>query len=216
MTFNFSQLSHYPIIPHLSCPQALHHLKPSPDHPEIIQAFKAFKRSSVQAFKHSGIQASQRPASRHPSISSIPPSIQANLHFPSQSVSSLPVNNIDVEHLSQSNALLLALVSIPLIPFTLRRTANSQAPPSSPVCSPRLHLDIALHSPATLLAVALAPLTIRPLKPLDLQLDHPLSALMSVDRRQSFTCLRYPSRSETVSRTQLSKVHTGDLNRPID
>ena len=42
------------------------------------------------------------------------------------------------------------------------------------------------------------------------------SALMSVDLRQSLTCLRYPSRFETVSRTQLSKEHSGDLTRPID
>ncbi|KAM0795581.1 hypothetical protein BDR22DRAFT_590505 [Usnea florida] len=42
------------------------------------------------------------------------------------------------------------------------------------------------------------------------------SALMSVDIRQSLTCLRYPSRFETVSRTQLSKEHSGDLTRPID
>ena len=41
-------------------------------------------------------------------------------------------------------------------------------------------------------------------------------ALMSVDTRQSLTCLRYPSRFETVSRTQLSKEHCGDLTRPID
>lgn len=45
---------------------------------------------------------------------------------------------------------------------------------------------------------------------------HSTSALMSVDIRQSLTCLRYPSRFETVSRTQLSKEHSGDLTRPID
>lgn len=39
---------------------------------------------------------------------------------------------------------------------------------------------------------------------------------MSVDTRQSLNCLRFPSRFETVSRSQLSKVHTGDLTRPID
>lgn len=42
------------------------------------------------------------------------------------------------------------------------------------------------------------------------------TALMSVDTRQSLTCLRYPSRFETVSRTQLSKAHTGDSTRPLD
>ncbi|KAL9613696.1 MAG: hypothetical protein Q9167_001773 [Letrouitia subvulpina] len=36
---------------------------------------------------------------------------------------------------------------------------------------------------------------------------------MSVDTRQSLTCLRFPSRVETVSRSQLSKFHTGDLTR---
>lgn len=43
-----------------------------------------------------------------------------------------------------------------------------------------------------------------------------ISALMSVDIRQSLTCLRYPSRFEALSRTQLSKEHSGDLTRPID
>ena len=46
--------------------------------------------------------------------------------------------------------------------------------------------------------------------------DRPTSALMSVEARQSLNCLRYPSRFETVSRSQLSKVHTGDSTRPID
>jgi hypothetical protein len=49
-----------------------------------------------------------------------------------------------------------------------------------------------------------------------LQLYHINVRLMSVDARQSLNCLRYPSRFETVSRSQLSKVHTGDLTRPID
>ena len=43
-----------------------------------------------------------------------------------------------------------------------------------------------------------------------------ISALMSVDIRQSLACLRYPSRFETVSRTQLSKEHSGDSIRPLD
>ena len=40
--------------------------------------------------------------------------------------------------------------------------------------------------------------------------------LMSVDIRQSLTSLRFPSRVESVSRTQLSRVHTGDSNRPAE
>jgi hypothetical protein len=40
--------------------------------------------------------------------------------------------------------------------------------------------------------------------------------LMSVDIRQACTSLRYPSRVETVSRSQLSKVHTGDTTRPAE
>ena len=42
------------------------------------------------------------------------------------------------------------------------------------------------------------------------------SALMSVEARQCLYCLRYPSRFETVATSQLSKVHTGELTRPID
>jgi len=42
------------------------------------------------------------------------------------------------------------------------------------------------------------------------------STLMSVDIRQSLHCLRFPSRYETVSRTQLSKQHTGDSTRPAE
>lgn len=37
--------------------------------------------------------------------------------------------------------------------------------------------------------------------------------LMSVDIRQSLNCLRLPSRYESVSRSQLSKQHTGDSTR---
>ncbi|KAG7134088.1 hypothetical protein HYQ45_007903 [Verticillium longisporum] len=37
-----------------------------------------------------------------------------------------------------------------------------------------------------------------------------LKALMSVDLRTSLNCLRHPSRFMPVSRTQLSRVHTGD------
>lgn len=36
------------------------------------------------------------------------------------------------------------------------------------------------------------------------------STLMSVDTRICLNCLRYPSRFMPVSRTQLSRVHTGD------
>lgn len=36
------------------------------------------------------------------------------------------------------------------------------------------------------------------------------STLMSVDIRLCLNCLRYPSRFMSVSRTQLSRVHTGD------
>jgi len=42
------------------------------------------------------------------------------------------------------------------------------------------------------------------------------STLMSVDIRQSLHCLRFPSRYETVSRSQLSKQHTGDSTRPAE
>ena len=45
---------------------------------------------------------------------------------------------------------------------------------------------------------------------------HQLSLLMSVDVRQAFTSLRFPARVETVSRSQLSKVHTGDSTRPAE
>jgi hypothetical protein len=40
--------------------------------------------------------------------------------------------------------------------------------------------------------------------------------LMSVDIRQALTSLRFPKRVETVSRSQLSKVHTGDSTRPAE
>ncbi|KAF2275538.1 uncharacterized protein EI97DRAFT_63741 [Westerdykella ornata] len=46
--------------------------------------------------------------------------------------------------------------------------------------------------------------------------SHSRSLLMSVDLRQAFTSLRFPSRVESVSRTQLSRVHTGDSNRPAE
>jgi hypothetical protein len=45
---------------------------------------------------------------------------------------------------------------------------------------------------------------------------HRSRLLMSVDIRQSLTSLRFPSRVETVSRSQLSKVHTGDSTRPAE
>lgn len=40
--------------------------------------------------------------------------------------------------------------------------------------------------------------------------------LMSVDVRQACTSLRFPARVETVSRSGLSKVHTGDSTRPAE
>lgn len=50
----------------------------------------------------------------------------------------------------------------------------------------------------------------------DIYLHSAAAALMSVDRRHCLICLRYPARYQTVSRSQLSKAHTGDSNRPID
>jgi len=43
-----------------------------------------------------------------------------------------------------------------------------------------------------------------------------LLLLMSVDIRQALTSLRFPSRVESVSRSQLSRVHTGDSTRPAE
>lgn len=45
---------------------------------------------------------------------------------------------------------------------------------------------------------------------------HLLLLLMSVDIRQALTSLRFPSRVESVSRSQLSRVHTGDSTRPAE
>jgi hypothetical protein len=42
------------------------------------------------------------------------------------------------------------------------------------------------------------------------------TTLMSVDIRQSLNCLRFPSRYESISRTQLSKQHTGDSTREAE
>lgn len=42
------------------------------------------------------------------------------------------------------------------------------------------------------------------------------STLMSVDIRQSLHCLRFPSRYETVSRSQLSRQHTSENTRPAE
>lgn len=40
--------------------------------------------------------------------------------------------------------------------------------------------------------------------------------LMSGTIRDYLPCLNFPGRYETVSRTQLSKEHSGDLTRPVD
>lgn len=43
-----------------------------------------------------------------------------------------------------------------------------------------------------------------------------ITELMSVDIRACRASLRFPARDVTVSRAQLSSVHTGDLTRPLD
>jgi hypothetical protein len=42
------------------------------------------------------------------------------------------------------------------------------------------------------------------------------TTLMSVDIRQSLHCLRFPCRYESISKSQLSKAHTGDSTRPAE
>lgn len=92
------------------------------------------------------------------------------------------------------------------------QTLCSQTPTPVHPRATRLHVDKQPHTANAISLICHPPAILILLH----QVISTSLILMSVDIRQACTSLRYPSRVETVSRSQLSKVHTGDSTRPAE